>query len=36
MCTGHSAAELAGPHVVAHARDYEELMEADFLRNLLT
>jgi beta-phosphoglucomutase-like phosphatase (HAD superfamily) len=36
MCTGHSAAELAGGHVVAQAHDYEELMEADFLRGLLT
>jgi beta-phosphoglucomutase-like phosphatase (HAD superfamily) len=36
MCTGHSAAELAGAHVVAQARDYDELMEAHFLRNLIT
>ena len=35
MCTGHSAAELAGPHVVAQARDFNELMEANFLRGLL-
>jgi beta-phosphoglucomutase-like phosphatase (HAD superfamily) len=34
MCTGHTAAELAGPHVIAHARDYDELMAADFLRGL--
>jgi beta-phosphoglucomutase-like phosphatase (HAD superfamily) len=26
ICSGHSAVELAGPHVVAHARNYEELM----------
>jgi beta-phosphoglucomutase-like phosphatase (HAD superfamily) len=31
MCTGHSADELDGPHVVACARDYDELMAADFL-----
>jgi beta-phosphoglucomutase-like phosphatase (HAD superfamily) len=36
MCTGHSAAELAGAHVVAQARDYDELMQAHFLRNLIT
>jgi beta-phosphoglucomutase-like phosphatase (HAD superfamily) len=34
MCTGHSADELAGPHVLAHACDYDELMAADFLRGL--
>jgi beta-phosphoglucomutase-like phosphatase (HAD superfamily) len=34
MCTGHSSDELAGPHVIACARDYEELMAADFLRGL--
>ena len=26
ICSGHSPDELAGPHVVAHARNYEELM----------
>ena len=36
MCTGHGAAELTAPHVVAQARDYDELMEADFLRDLLS
>jgi HAD superfamily hydrolase (TIGR01549 family) len=36
MCTGHGADELRGAHVVAQARDYDELMEADFLRKLLS
>jgi beta-phosphoglucomutase-like phosphatase (HAD superfamily) len=31
ICTGHSAAELAGPHVLAHAADYTELMNSNFL-----
>jgi beta-phosphoglucomutase-like phosphatase (HAD superfamily) len=26
ICSGHSPEQLAGPHVVAHARNYEELM----------
>ena len=30
----HSAAELGGPHVVAQARDYEELMTVNFLESL--
>ena len=34
VCSTHSAAELAGPHVVAQARDYEELMTANFLESL--
>lgn len=31
VCTGHSAEELAGPHVVAQVRDYHELMKSNFL-----
>jgi len=34
VCTGHSAAELAGPHVVAQVRDYHELMNTSFLESL--
>ena len=34
VCTTHSAAELGGSHVIAHARDYEELMTTDFLETL--
>jgi len=34
ICTTHSAAELAGPHVVASVRDYTELMDSNFLENL--
>lgn len=31
VCTTHSAAELAGVHVVAQVRDYEELTTTNFL-----
>jgi beta-phosphoglucomutase-like phosphatase (HAD superfamily) len=31
ICTGHSADELAGPHVIAAANNYLELIESDFL-----
>lgn len=31
ICTSHSAAELAGPHVIATARNYLELIESKFL-----
>jgi beta-phosphoglucomutase-like phosphatase (HAD superfamily) len=31
ICTSHSADELAGPHVLAHAADYTELMNLNFL-----
>jgi len=31
ICTGHSADELAGPHVVAHANNFLELLAAQFL-----
>lgn len=34
VCTGHSAAELDGPHVMAHIRDYHELLDTDFLETL--
>jgi len=31
MCTGHTAEELAGPHVLAHAAHYTELTNNNFL-----
>ena len=34
MCTSHSAAELAGPHVIASVKDYNELLASRFLDNL--
>ena len=34
ICTTHSARELAGPHVIAHARNYNELIESKFLEKL--
>jgi beta-phosphoglucomutase-like phosphatase (HAD superfamily) len=34
VCTTHSAADLAGSHVIAQVRDYEELMTTDFLETL--
>jgi beta-phosphoglucomutase-like phosphatase (HAD superfamily) len=34
VCTTHSPDELAGPHVIAQVRDYQELMNNDFLENL--
>ena len=34
VCSSHSAAELAGPHVLACVRDYNELMNSKFLENL--
>jgi beta-phosphoglucomutase-like phosphatase (HAD superfamily) len=34
ICTTHSAAELAGEHVIAAVRDYEELMAQGFLQSL--
>ena len=30
----HSADQLAGPHVIASARNYLELMASNFLENL--
>lgn len=34
ICSTHTGAELSGPHVLAHARDYDELMTAKFLESL--
>jgi len=34
ICTTHSPEELDGPHVIAQARNYEELMNNDFLESL--
>jgi beta-phosphoglucomutase-like phosphatase (HAD superfamily) len=34
MCTGHTAEELAGPHVIASAANYHELLDSNFLENL--
>lgn len=34
ICTTHAAEELAGPHVIAQARDYRELMNNEFLESL--
>jgi len=34
VCTTHSASELAGPHVIAAARDYNELAHSNFLETL--
>ena len=34
ICTSHSAAELSGPHVLAHVRDYNELLNSNFLEKL--
>jgi len=34
ICSGHSAAELSGPHVLACVADYRELIAAQFLENL--
>ena len=34
ICTGHSPAELAGPHVIAAVRDYHELIQSNFLETL--
>jgi len=34
VCTSHSPAELAGPHVVAQVRDYHELRHSNFLESL--
>jgi beta-phosphoglucomutase-like phosphatase (HAD superfamily) len=31
VCTTHSASELAGPHVIAAVRDYNELAHSNFL-----
>lgn len=34
LCTSHSAFELAGPHVIASVKDYNELLASRFLDNL--
>jgi HAD superfamily hydrolase (TIGR01509 family) len=34
VCTTHSASELAGPHVIAAVRDYNELAHSNFLETL--
>lgn len=34
ICTGHSAKELAGPHVLASAQSYTELLDSNFLGKL--
>ena len=34
ICTSHSAEQLAGPHVLAAAAHYEQLLDSDFLENL--
>lgn len=34
ICSGHSATELAGPHVIATVRDYTELLDSNFLETL--
>jgi len=34
VCTTHPAGELAGPHVIAQVRDYDELRTKNFLESL--
>ena len=34
VCSSHRAEELAGPHVLATVRDFEELMDTNFLETL--
>jgi beta-phosphoglucomutase-like phosphatase (HAD superfamily) len=34
VCTGHSANDLSGPHVIASVRDYNELIATNFLGKL--
>jgi len=34
ICSTHKPEELAGPHVIASVRDFEELMKNDFLESL--
>ena len=34
VCTTHTPAELAGPHVIAAVRDYDELAQSNFLETL--
>jgi len=34
VCTSHSAEDLSGPHVIASVRDYNELIDSNFLEKL--
>jgi beta-phosphoglucomutase-like phosphatase (HAD superfamily) len=34
ICTSHTAVQLAGPHVIAAANNYLELLESKFLETL--
>ena len=34
VCSSHSADELAGPHVIASVRDYDELAHSNFLETV--
>ena len=34
ICSSHTAADLAGPHVMAAVRDYNELLDSQFLEKL--
>jgi beta-phosphoglucomutase-like phosphatase (HAD superfamily) len=34
ICTTHPPEDLSGPHVIAQARDYEQLMNSNFLESL--
>ncbi|MES2634244.1 MAG: HAD family phosphatase [Pseudomonadota bacterium] len=34
ICSSHEASQLAGPHVVAQVRDYDELLKTNFLESL--
>jgi hypothetical protein len=34
VCSTHTAAELAGPHVIAAVRDYNELAPTNILETL--
>ncbi len=34
VCSGHSAAELAGPHVMASVQNFNKLLDSKFLENL--
>jgi beta-phosphoglucomutase-like phosphatase (HAD superfamily) len=36
ICSSHTAAELAGPHVIAAVRDYNELLDSQFLEKLFS
>jgi len=34
ICSTHTPEQLAGPHVLAHARDFRQLMKTNFLESL--